>query len=138
MNFFFDRCMPRRLAHMIDVYDIEHTVRHHDDDPRFHERTEDVDWMRALAEDDPPWVVVSGDLGIIRNSAEREVLREVNLTFFYLTKQWTKNLSFHEFAWRFLKVWPEIVKNADPTSPRVFEIAAGKAAKVTLIGPTKD
>jgi len=138
MNFFFDRCLPRRLAQIIEIYDTAHSIRHHDDDPRFNETTTDVDWMRALALDSPTWIVVSGDLGILRNRAERAVLREANLSFFSLTKQWTKNMPFHEMAWRFLRIWPEIVKNSHPESPRIFEISAGKGTKVTLIGRTKD
>lgn len=137
MNFFFDRCLPRRLAHMINTYEADHTVLHHDD--RFEEQTSDVEWMRTLANEHPPWVVISGDLSIVkRNKAERAALREANLTFFYLTKQWTRNMPFHEFAWRFLKVWPEIVKNAGTHTPQIFEVSAGRASKVTLIGRTRD
>jgi PIN like domain len=136
MRFFFDRNMSPRLARMIDVYDIEHTVRHHDEDPRFHKQTPDTEWMRTLAGDDPAWVVVSGDGRILRNKAERAVLREANLTFFYLTAQWT-HMKVYEFAWKFLKVWPVLIDNADLRAPRIFEVGGGKGLKVTMLGLTK-
>jgi hypothetical protein len=47
-------------------------------------------------------------------------------------------MPFHDFAWKFLKVWPEIVKNARVSdTPKIFEISAGKATKVTLYRSTR-
>jgi hypothetical protein len=39
-------------------------------------------------------------------------------------------MSFHEYAWKFLKVWPEIAEAAAHHKARLFEVSAGKALKV--------
>jgi hypothetical protein len=80
----------------MDIYEEVHTVRHHDDDPRFGTTTTDAEWLRALGGDgEPRWVILSGDGRILRNRAERRVLREVNFTFFCMTRTWT-HMPFHE------------------------------------------
>ena|SRR5947207_12367405 len=133
MNFFFDRCVPIRVARMVDAYEVEHTIRHHDDDARFNPKTKDIEWMRALASDGHlAWIIISGDGRILKNSAEAAVLKEVNLTFFSLSKQWP-NTPIPDYAWKFMKTWPRIVEIARHSSHKVFEVAAGKALKVDPI-----
>jgi hypothetical protein len=124
---------------MVDVYEEDFTVRHHDHDPRFDRETPDTEWLRALGGDgDPCWVVLSGDGRILTNRVERQVLREVNLTFFCMTKTWTHML-IHEYVWKFLKVWPHIVADARASigTPALFEVGGGRALKVRRIGRTK-
>jgi hypothetical protein len=134
MRFFFDRNMSPRLAQMIDIYDREHSVRHHDEDSRFTPRTADVDWIRVLASDgDPPWIVLSGDGRIARNRAEAAVLNEARLTFFCMSKTWM-SMSFHEYSWKFIKLWPEIVERAKVSSPRIFEVAGAKIDLLRVYG----
>ena len=98
MRFFFDRCISWRLAAMVDAYEVDHTARHHDRDDRFNERTPDAEWLSVLAEDDPPWVI-SGDSRILRNRVERQALREANLTFFCMSRQWGR-MPIAEYAWK--------------------------------------
>jgi hypothetical protein len=130
MNFFFDRNMPRRLAHMVDIFELDHTVRHHDDDARFNPRTTDVEWLKGLAEDSAPWIIVSGDGRILRNAVERRALEETGFTYFCLSKQWL-HMSFRtEYAWKFIKVWPQIVSTAETTTRRIFEVGGGAALKI--------
>jgi hypothetical protein len=112
MRFFFDRCMSPRLARMVDAFEEDHAVRHHDHDPRFNKHTTDVEWMRALGGDgEPGWVILSGDGRILTKPAERQVLREVDLTFFCMANAWN-HMPIHEYAWKFIKVWPDVVANA--------------------------
>jgi hypothetical protein len=129
MRFFFDRCMPVRLARMVSAYEAEHTVRHHDDDSRFNPRTADTEWIAALAADTPPWVVVSGDARILKNKVERAALESAGLKFFCMAKGWM-NMQLHEYAWKFIKVWPEITEAASRHKARLFEVSGGKALKV--------
>ena len=75
MRFFFDRNMPHRLARMIDVFETEHTIQHHDDDPRFNQTTTDIEWLSVLNEDAERWVIVSCDGRILKNKAESQKLR---------------------------------------------------------------
>jgi hypothetical protein len=53
MRFFFDRCMSIRIARMVSAFEDSHTVRHHDDDTRFDNRTPDEEWIRTIGTDDP-------------------------------------------------------------------------------------
>ncbi len=139
MRFFFDRCMSWRLARMVDVYDDAHSALALDHDDRFSEKTPDTEWLAALAADDPPWVVISGESRILRNKAERQVLRQANLTFFCMGKQWGK-MKFQEYAWKFIRVWPEIVRQAVASSgsPTIFEVSGGHGTTVRAISRTMD
>jgi hypothetical protein len=130
MIFFFDRCMPRRLARMVDILETEHQIVHHDDDSRFNHKTTDIEWITALRGDQDPWIIVSGDGRILRNKAESAVLRESGLTFFCLSKQWPQMPLREEYVWKFFRIWPEIVKKADITRQRVFEVCGGSSLKV--------
>lgn len=132
MRFFFDRCFPVRIARVIHAFERGHTVRHLDDDERFEPTTPDTEWITALGQYDPAWIIVSVDRGILRNKAERAALVNAGLKFYYLTRQWAK-LSFHEQAWRFLKVWPDIVESASHEKGRVFEVTVGKNMRVFRI-----
>ncbi|MBL8793245.1 MAG: hypothetical protein JNM56_05020 [Planctomycetia bacterium] len=130
MNFFFDRCMPIRIARMVNAYENEHTARHHDEDNRFTITTPDVEWMAALASDVPPWLIISGDGRILKNKVECAILRSTGLVFFCLAKGWM-SMKFPDYAWRFIKAWPAIVEHATHSKARVFEIGAGSGLKIT-------
>jgi len=74
MRFFFDRNMSPRLAAMINIYERDHSIIHHDEDGRFTPLTTDIEWITTLARDDPPWIVLSGDGRILRNKVELAAL----------------------------------------------------------------
>ncbi len=133
MKFFFDRNMSVYLARMIGILERDHTVRHHDEDPRFTITTPDTEWISILATDRPTWVVISGDGRILRNKAERSALRDAKLTFFCMSKQWM-NTPIYEYAWKFIKVWPDILENAKLMSSQqcVFEVTGGKSLKIDM------
>ena len=116
MRFFFDRNMAPQLARMVDVLEREHIARSYYDDDRFQETTPDVEWIRALAADDPPWIIISGDGRILRNKTELSALKEARLTFFCLSRTWM-HMSLYEQAWKFIKTWPQIVENAQRHDP---------------------
>lgn len=130
MNFFFDRSMPKRLARMLDIFETMHTVRHHDDDGRFEQDTPDAVWLSTIAQDPEPWIIISGDGRILKNKAERAALRETGFTFFCMSKQWLHMDLRKEYAWKFLRVWPRIVDNADITTQKIFEVSGGSSLKV--------
>jgi hypothetical protein len=134
MRFFFDRNMSVYIARMMRELEREHTVRHLDDDERFVCTTPDTEWMSVLGKDGhPPWIVISGDGRILRNKAELAALRDAKLTFFCMSKQWT-NMPKYEYAWKFVKVWPDILENAKLASAfhYVFEVTGGKSLKVDV------
>ena len=133
MRFFFDRNMPPQLARMmVDALKREHTARSYYDDDRFSETTPDVEWITVLAADDPPWIILSGDGRILKNKTEKSALKEANLTFFCLSRQWM-HMKIYEHAWKFIKVWPENVENAKGTTPRIYEISGGAGLKIERV-----
>ena len=130
MRFFFDRNMSALLARMVDVFDRQHSVLSYYDDERFTPTTPDVEWIKVLAADDPIWVVVSGDGRILKNKTELSALKEAKLTFFCLSNQWMHMNFQKEQAWKFIKVWPDVVENAKGTTPRIYEISGGAGLKI--------
>jgi PIN like domain len=129
MRFFFDRCMALRIAKMVGAYETTHTILHHDEDSRFHKKTPDTEWIGVLGTDEPKWVVISGDGQILKNRVERAALSSANLTFFCMDKAWM-NMKLHEYAWKFIKVWPEIVETASRHKSKLFKVTGGSSLKI--------
>jgi hypothetical protein len=47
-------------------------------------------------------------------------------------------MAIHEQAWKFIKVWPEIVKSAAAArEPTVFEVQAGAGLKIEVYSLTR-
>lgn len=132
MVFFLDRNLPEALARMLGNYDRKHTVIWLDD--KFDKSATDPEWLMTVAKWDPVPVVVSGDGRILKNPAERRVLRGLPLTCFFFAPGWF-DFKWHDFAWKAIKVWPEIVRSAQPRHPSIFRVPVS-AAKVELIGAT--
>ncbi|HKI33466.1 MAG TPA: hypothetical protein VKA46_16545 [Gemmataceae bacterium] len=134
MRIFFDRCAAVALARMVRGFEGSKVlIRHHDEDGRFTTTTADEVWISTLAADgDPLWLVISGDGRILRNKAQRAVLDGAKLPFFYLAKGWI-NRPIHEQAWKFMKVWPEILARARQGKGRIFEVTSGSSLKVDVI-----
>jgi hypothetical protein len=132
MRFFFDRNIAAQLARMVDVLEREHTARSYYDDDRFTETTADVDWIKILAADDPPWIVISGDGNILKNKTEIAALKEARLIFFCLSRQWM-HMKIYEQAWKFIKVWHEIIETAKGSTPRIYEVSGGAGLKIERV-----
>jgi hypothetical protein len=134
MRFFFDRCAPIGIARMVRAIEgDELLIRHHDEDKRFSDKTTDIEWMKAIRDDgDPTWVVISGDGRILKNKAERLVLDEVGLRFFCLDGAWPR-MQIYEYAWKFMKVWPNIIERAGQKKGRIFRIGTGAALKIEVL-----
>lgn len=110
MRFFFDNNLSPRLARSLNaLVEPEHQVVHLKD--RFAANTADEVWMRSLASE-PNWVIVSGDLCIRRNPHEIKAWQEAGHTTFFLKKGWI-SLQFWDQAWKFAKVFPEMLIAAE-------------------------
>jgi hypothetical protein len=131
MRFYFDRCVPIRIARMVRGLDgHEHEFRHQDEDERFPPEMEDIDWLRGLRADGQPlWVVLSGDGRILKKKREREVLDETRLPFFCFDKPWP-NTPIYEYAWKFIKVWPRILEAAKQGEGTIFRVSGGAALNI--------
>lgn len=114
MRFFFDRNSCVRTARMLAIYEGPngHHVRHHNDDERFNETSEDVDIMRTLHEEDSGWVFVGGDGKILRNKAELAVLAECDLTYLVFSPTWC-NKPIDETCWMLVKGWPKVTSEIE-------------------------
>ena len=137
MNFFFYRCVPIKLCDIVKAAEgTRQTIAYHDD--HFPKETADTVWVRAVGKWAKPPVVISGDSRILVRPDEANALKEQNLTFFCLEKGWMQT-DFWEVAWRFLKVWPEIVQIANRTSqPEIFKVSFGKSLKIEPYSVTKN
>lgn len=124
MIFFTDENISKKAAQMLAIFEPKHEVRACKD--YFDEGTPDTEWMPAIASwnGGQPTVAVCGDGRILKNRVEKRVLKECKLMFVYLAPGWT-NLQWPVFAWKIIKVWPDIVRNVKQARyPMVFEVAA--------------
>lgn len=110
MRLFFDNNLSPRLARSLHVLVApEHQVVHLKD--LFAANTPDDVWMHALAEQED-WVIISGDLRIRKNPHETRAWQEAGHTTFFLKKGWI-DLPFWDQAWKFAKVFPELLATAE-------------------------
>jgi hypothetical protein len=128
MRFFFDRCCPPKLVDVINAYEETHSVRHFRDDNRFKESTPDVEWIKTLSGDNPPWIVISMDAQILKKAHEKKALDQSGLKFFLLGTGWMK-MPMHEKVWKLLKTWPNILQEAETSRQRIFEVMSGSSLK---------
>lgn len=108
MRFFFDNNLSPHLARALGelIRPEGHEVLHLRQ--MFPADTEDEDWLPFLG-DQGGWVVISGDVRIVKNKQRRLVWAGSGLTSFFLKRGWTRGkLKGSEIAWRLLKRWPEI------------------------------
>jgi hypothetical protein len=113
LRFLLDNCLPPRLAEAIDILDDDSVVTHLSQ--MFPRNTPDAEWISKLGEEGG-WVIVSGDLRISRNKAERQAWLESGLTAFFLAGAWGQQ-KLWSTAWRMIKWWPFIVAQAQSIRP---------------------
>ena len=83
---------------------------------RFSPDATDQEWLRALAESPEDWFVLSGDFRITKKPHERKVWSDSGLTVFFLQKGFM-GIPFWEQAWKIVKGWPIILRNAQTITP---------------------
>jgi hypothetical protein len=115
LKFFFDNQLSPHLARSIhalasaDGHEVTHLRE------KFSPATKDPIWIPALSKEGG-WIIISGDLDIIRTRAERPVWKAAGLTGFFLKRGWL-SIDPWEQAWRLVKWWPDIVKQARLATP---------------------
>ena len=110
MRFFFDNNLSPKLARSLnELVRPDHQVTHLKE--KFAADTPDTVWMRSLAREND-WVIVSGDLQIRKNPHEIKAWQEAGHTTFFLKKGWL-DLTFWDQAWKFSKVFPEMLSTAE-------------------------
>jgi len=117
---------------MLDAYDSRNTVRWGPD--IFGRGAPDTEWIPQAASLKPKPVIVSGDGRILKRPAERQKLKAGKLTFVHLASGWT-NTEWSVYAWKIVKVWPEILSATRlAREPTILEVAinANKVRRVCL------
>jgi PIN like domain len=115
LRFIFDNQLSPHLAngiHALSQLD-GHQVVHLRD--KFAPDSDDVVWLEALAREGA-WVIICGDMNILRARAERLVWESAGLIGFFLKKGWM-NQGPWEQMWRLVKWWPMIVAQAERAEP---------------------
>jgi len=115
VRFFFDNQLSPRLAQAISALTSAdgHEVVHLRD--RFAADVKDEVWIPALGTEGG-WILVCGDLNIVRTRAQLPVWRVSGLIGFFLKKGWM-NIDPWEQAWRLVKWWPTVVEQARIAAP---------------------
>jgi PIN like domain len=120
---------------MLDGYDIDNEVRHHDD--AFEKTTADEVWIVQLSKASPSDVVLTGDIRIMKAEAPALALKASGLTCFFLKSGWI-NIPMHQQAVKLLTLWPDLVSEAQRVrEPTLFEVPIS-GRKVDRIGFTKE
>lgn len=138
MRFFFDRNSCVRTARMLDIYEgpSVHRVRHHNDDQRFNKKSEDVEIIRTLYEEDPNWIFVGGDGKILRNKVELAVLAECNLTYLVFNHVWC-NKPIVDTCWMIIKGWPRVTSELGQLKTHsIVELKYNQAGVLEIKGAT--
>ena len=131
MIFFTDENISEYLAKMLGHFDRVNEIRAHRD--YFEKGTRDVEWIKTVASWGNDTVIIGGDGRILKNRAEKAVLKECDITFVLLASGWL-NLDWNNFAWKMIKVWPEIVRSVSQARfPMLFEVSSSNL-KVQTIG----
>lgn len=115
MRFLFDNQLAPHLAEAVhaltkvDGHEAIHLRK------KFPPNTKDIDWITTLGAEGG-WIVICGDLDIIRTRAERPIWKAAGLVGFFLRKGWMHQTPWEQ-AWRLIRWWPTIVKQAEIATP---------------------
>jgi hypothetical protein len=124
VKFFFDNNLAPKIAKGLNEFVRgQHQVIHLKE--RFPSDTADSLWMTELAKE-PGWVIVTADGRIGKNPHEVEAWKQAGHTIFFLKPGWLK-LTFWEQAHKFVKCFPEIIKDAE-------QAASGSSFIVSVSG----
>lgn len=121
MKLFLDNNLPPRIAQALNIL-VEtegHIVKHLQD--MFPSNTPDVEWLGELGKQGG-WSILSSDMRIHKNRAEREVWRRSNTVAFFLTRWWAKQ-RYILIAERLLGRWADIENQSRLVAPpAAFEV----------------
>jgi PIN like domain len=113
VKFFFDNSVAPKVAKILNGFlSPEHQVVHVRE--RFPAGGDDSAWMTQLAKEES-WIIVTAEART-GNPHEIEAWKESNHTVFSLEPGWLQ-LDFWEQAQKFVKCFPEIIKNAERAAP---------------------
>lgn len=119
MRFFTDENVSQYLARMTALFDRDNEIHPHCD--HFSQGVPDDKWIPTVAGWDPKPVCIIGDNRILRTPALRVVARESGMSFVVLGDSFT-NLPWTDQAWKFIKMWPALVRAvSEVRRPTIFD-----------------
>lgn len=95
MNFFVDNNLPPALAGALHGYldkRKEGKAVHLRD--KFKPDISDKEWIQHLADDEEEWIVLSGDMKIIKNKGEQEAWKQASLKGFFIDKSFRQHKQY--------------------------------------------
>ena len=110
MKFFFDNNLAPKIAKGLNGFvSPDHKVIHLKE--QFPANTDDVDWMRKLAQEED-LIIVTADVRIGKNPQEIEAWKQAGHTIFFLKPGWT-DMVFWVQAQKFTKCFPSLLSGLE-------------------------
>lgn len=131
MKFFFDNCTWPPLAATLDGFlrHAGHSAVHIKDMPCGRDAT-DLEWIGMLAPESSEWTVITGDLRIQKNRAERLAFRQASLQGFVLAPAYHKT-PMHKATSFVLWRWPDLEQLIALTAaPFLFELPMSRSSLI--------
>lgn len=114
MRVFFDHNLSHALPEALQaVFRTEHEIVALE--AKFPRTITDIDWITALNKEGH-WIVISGDLRITRNRAERLVFQSSKLTGFFMAPALKKAKVLKQLE-RLCSLWDNIITLAQAAAP---------------------
>ena len=114
MRVFFDHNLSHALPEALQaVFAGEHEIVALE--KKFPRTINDINWITALSQEGH-WIVISGDLRITRNRAERHLFQTSKLTGFFMAPA-LKKASVLKQLERLCALWDNIIKLAGAAAP---------------------
>lgn len=131
MKLFFDNCTSPVFADTLGgfVRHLGHSAHHISTLP-CGRGADDLVWIKMLAETGKDWLVITGDIRISRNKAERSAYRQAGLIGFALAPAYQKAPVNHVaslLVWR----WPEMENLVQlVAAPALYELPISRQARL--------
>ena len=114
MKIFFDHNISHALPEALQaIFPDEHEIVALE--KKFPRTISDIDWIAALSSEGH-WIVISGDLRITRNRAERQAFRSSKLTGFFMAPALKKARVIKQLE-RLCALWDNIVLLSTAAAP---------------------
>lgn len=131
--------MARALARIADAYDRNNTIRHHDDDNRFENTTDDITLISTISNDKPKPVFLTADTSQLRRPSERAALRDSAMSIVFFKSRFN-SMPFRDQCLKILYSWDSIMLECGTCKrPTAFEITSRvKSEKVARLRFTSE
>lgn len=127
MKLLIDNCLSYRIAYALDaLFSPEHHVVALRE--KFPEKTEDIEWIRAL-HDEGSWAVLTRDLRIRTRPQERKAMDASAIVFFFLAAGWKKT-DVAETTVRLIRLFPKLCQQSDLAERGRFELPINAGSKL--------